>query len=216
MIDIVNEIDAVHREVGERSTPGGAGRSLRLQRDFNAPIDDVWDALTNPERISRWFLPISGEYRVGGRFQFEGNAGGEILSCERPHLLKVSWGYGEMGGDVGGSELEVRLSSIDDGATRFELEHTAVVPDEAWAEYGPGAVGIGWDHGLLGLARHLRGESIDDPMAWQGSAEGRQFATRASEAWGEANQAAGADPAAVARGVANSTAFYAPEPDGGS
>jgi uncharacterized protein YndB with AHSA1/START domain len=213
MIDIAREIEAVHREVGERSTPAGAGRTLRLQRDFASPIEDVWDALTNPDRISRWFLPISGDYRVGGRYQFEGNAGGEIVACDRPNRLKVTWGYGEMGGDVAGSELEIHLSTVAGGATRFELEHTAVVPEEMWAEYGPGAVGIGWDHGLLRLARHLRGESVDDPMAWQGSAEGREFATHASAAWGEANAASGADPATVARGVANSTAFYAPDPE---
>jgi hypothetical protein len=54
---------------------------------------------------------------------------------------------------------------------------------------------------------------VDDPAAWQLSAEGREFATRSSDAWGEANRAAGADPEAVSRGVANSTAFYAPDPD---
>jgi hypothetical protein len=53
---------------------------------------------------------------------------------------------------------------------------------------------------------------VGDPIAWQQSAEGREFATRSSEAWGDANRAAGADPAAVARGVANTTAFYAPDP----
>ena len=86
------------------------------------------------------------------------------------------------------------------------------MPDDRWAEFGPGAVGVGWDMGLLGLALHLRGGSVGDPMAWQMSAEGRAFATRSSEAWGEANQAAGADPAMAAQGVANTTAFYAPDP----
>ena len=84
MIDIVREIEAVQREVGSGRIAAGEGRTVRLRRTYDAPIEDVWDALTNPERISRWFLPISGDYRVGGRYQFEGNAGGEIVSCERP------------------------------------------------------------------------------------------------------------------------------------
>ena len=213
MIDIVREIEAVQREVGEGRIPAGPGRAIRLQRDFDAPIEDVCDALTNPERIGRWFLPISGEYRVGGRYQLEGNAGGEILACDRPHRLKVSWAYGATTSEVDASALELRLSTVVGGATRLELEHTAVVPDEAWSEYGPGAVGVGWDQGLLGLTLHLRGGSVDDPMAWQLSAEGREFATRSSEAWGDANRAAGADPAAAARGVANTIAFYAPHPN---
>ena len=57
------------------------------------------------------------------------------------------------------------------------------------------------------------GGSIEDPNAWQVSDEGREFYTRSSAAWGEANRAAGAAPEAVARAVANTTAFYAPEPE---
>lgn len=214
MIDVVHAIESVHREVGEGRVPAGAGRSIRLQRDYDAPIEDVWDALTNPERIGRWFLPVSGDYRLGGRYQFEGNAGGEIVACERPNRLKVTWVYGEAANEADVSELEVRLSTADGGGTRFELEHTAVVPEEMWAEYGPGAVGVGWDQGLLGLTLHLgSGAGVGDPMAWQLSAEGRDFATRSSEAWGAANRAAGADPEAVARGVANTITFYAPDPE---
>ena len=99
-------------------------------------------------------------------------------------------------------------------STRLVLEHAAVVPEDRWDEYGPGAVGVGWDGGLLGLTLHLRGGSVDDPIAWQVSEEGRRFNTLASEKWGEANRAAGADPDVAARSVANTTAFYAPPPEG--
>jgi uncharacterized protein YndB with AHSA1/START domain len=213
MIDIASEIEATRREVGERRLPAGQARTVRLQRDYDAPIEDVWDALTNPERIGRWFLPISGDYRLGGRYQFEGNAGGEILECERPHRLKVSWVYGEPASEADVSEVDLRLSTVDGGMTRFELEHAAVVPEDRWAEFGPGAVGVGWDGGLLGLSLHLRGGSIDDPIAWQLSDEGRAFFGTSSRAWGDANVAAGADSAIAAAGVANTTAFYAPEPE---
>ena len=212
MIDIAREIEAIQRGVGEGEIPAGVGRAVRLQRDFDAPIEDVWDALTNPDRIGRWFLPISGDYRLGGRYQFEGNAGGEILDCERPNRLKVSWVYGEVSSPADVSELEVRLSTVD-GGTRFELEHTAVVPEDRWDEYGPGAVGVGWDMGLLGLSLHLTGGSVGDPIAWQVSPEGRDFAIRSSRAWGAANLACGADPEVVERGVENTIAFYAPDPD---
>ncbi len=212
MIDIVREIEATHREVSERPLPAGAGRAIRLQRDYDAPIAEVWDALTNPERISGWFLPISGDFRIGGRYQLEGNAGGEIVACERPNRLKVTWVYGEPASEADVSELELRLSSVDADRTRFELEHTAAVPDEMWSEYGPGAVGVGWDQGLLGLTLHLRGGSVGDPIAWQLSDEGRDFATQSSQAWGEANKAAGADDEAAARGVANTTTFYTQDP----
>jgi uncharacterized protein YndB with AHSA1/START domain len=210
MIDIVREIEAVQREVGRGRIPAGEGHVVRLRRTYDAPIDDVWDALTNPERIGRWFLPISGDYRIGGRYQFEGNAGGEIVSCDRPNRIKVTWGMGDPAND---SEVVVRLMAVGDETTTVELEHTAVVPDEMWVQYGPGAVGVGWEGGFLGLELHLRGGSVDDPIAWQVSDEGREFAKRGSKAWGEASRAAGADPDVVARNVANTSAFYAPEPD---
>ena len=216
MIDIVREIEAVQRDVGSKTIPAGEGRTVRLRREYDAPIEDVWDALTNPDRIGRWFLPISGDYRLGGRYQFEGNAGGEIVECERPHRLKVTWVYGEVLSDADVSEVELRLSTVDGGATRLELEHAAVVPEDRWAEYGPGAVGVGWDGAVLGLSLHLRGGSIEDPEAWQVSAEGRDFYARSSQRWGEANKAAGADPEVAARAVTNTTAFYAPEPEASS
>ena len=66
---------------------------------------------------------------------------------------------------------------------------------------------------MLGLSLHLRGESVGDPIAWQLGPEGREFNRLSSVAWGAANEAAGADPAAAAAAVANTTAFYAPEPE---
>jgi uncharacterized protein YndB with AHSA1/START domain len=214
MIDIVREIEAVRREVGKSHIPAGDGRSVRLERDYDAPIEDVWDAVTNPARIGRWFLPISGDYRIGGRYQLEGNAGGQILECNRPSQFKVTWVYGPMPSDADISEVEVRLSTVNDGTTRLLLQHTAVVPEDRWQEYGPGAVGVGWDGALLGLTLHLRGAAApEDPEAWQLSDEGRAFNTRSSEAWGEANRAAGADPEVAANAVRNSTAFYAPDPE---
>lgn len=214
MIDIVREIDAVHRSTGPAHMAAGEGRVVRLERDYDAPIDDVWDAVASPERISRWFLPLSGDFRVGGRYQLEGNAGGEILACDQPNAFKVSWVYGEVTSPADISEVEVRLTAVDAATTRLVLEHVAIVPEDRWAEYGPGAVGVGWDGAVLGLTLYLRGGApLEDSIGWQVSDEGRAFSTRSSERWGEANVAAGADREAAARSVANTTQFYAPDPE---
>lgn len=209
MIDVVREIEATQRDVRRGAIAGSDGWTIQLQRTLDAPIDDVWDAFTSPERIGRWFLPISGEYRLGGHYQFEGNAGGEIVECDRPNRLKVTWVYGDPGG-APPSEVVVSLTAEGDERTLLRFEHTAVVPEEFWGQYGPGAVGAGWDGGLLGLTLHLAGGSVEDPVAWQVSEEGREFYTRSAAAWGAASAAAGEDPEAVARQVANTTEFYAP------
>ena len=90
MIDVVQHIEAIHRDVGRATIPAGEGWAIQLRRDYAAPIDDVWDALTNPSRIGRWFLPISGDLRLGGTYQFDGNAGGRILECDRPDQVRDS------------------------------------------------------------------------------------------------------------------------------
>ncbi|SCG66970.1 SRPBCC family protein [Micromonospora inositola] len=203
MIDVTGQISAVERTVGSRTLPAGQARVSIISQTYDAPLEDVWDACTSAERIPRWFLPISGELRLGGRYQLEGNAGGIVERCDPPHRFAATWEYG---GEV--SWIEVRLSPAGEGRTRFELEHVAHVDDERWAEFGPGATGVGWDMGLLGLASHLAadgsGVSPDQAAAWMGSDEGRQFMTLSSERWREASVAAGT-PAEEARAAAQRT-----------
>jgi len=212
MVDINRELTAIQRETGPGKTPVGEGKTVLLRRTYAADIEDVWDALTTAERINRWFLPISGDLRLGGHYQFEGNAGGEILACEKPNLLRVSWVMGEPTPDTF-SEVEVRLSQAHTG-TLFEMEHTAPVPPEMWDQFGPGAVGVGWELGLFGLALYVESGAgaavLEDKTAWADSDEARQFMTASSEAWGEAYLASGASPEVVAAAVAATTEFYAP------
>ncbi|BCJ57888.1 hypothetical protein Jiend_13100 [Micromonospora endophytica] len=162
MIDIINQINATHREIGNQAVATGAGRSLLLRRTYGAPIEDVWSACTDPERLSRWLGPIEGDLRVGGRFQLKNNAGGEILRCEQPHLIKVTWVLGE----GMPTEVEVRLTPSDDGRTIFELEHAspAEIVDQLVNTYGPGGtigIGGGWDLTLIALDMFLNGVSFD-------------------------------------------------------
>jgi uncharacterized protein YndB with AHSA1/START domain len=204
MIEIVKEIERVHRELRD----GGDGtKAVVLRRHYDAAVEDVWDACTDAERLRRWFLPVSGDLRVGGHYQLEGNAGGEILHCEPPRRLKVTWVLGDA---PGRSEVEVLLSAGDDKRTLFELRHTAEPPPGMWERFGPGAVGVGWDVALLAFAEYLAGSMLGDPGTWETSDEGRRFATESSVAWGAAYRAAGATDAEAAAATANTTAFYAP------
>lgn len=183
MIDIVNELNAIHRAVGKRpAAAGGEDVSVVLRRSYPAEVEDVWEAMTDPDRLRRWFLPISGELRVGGKFQLEGNAGGQILHCEPPRLLKVTFG-----GDT--SIVELRLSSEGD-QTRLELEHT--VPLEfAGSTAGALYVGPGWDGGLLALGLFLRGIVTDDPVAAANSPEALEFSRQSVHAWTATVEASG-------------------------
>jgi uncharacterized protein YndB with AHSA1/START domain len=203
-IDISARIGAVVRQVrADETYEGRRVHVVASSRAYPTDAADLWDALTNPERIPRWFLPVSGDLRLGGRYQLEGNAGGEITACDPPTRLAVTW---EFGGGV--SWLTVRLTAEGAGSTRLDLEH--VVPDDDhWRTYGPGATGVGWDLGLLGLALHVESGKPVDPsafMAWMGSATGREYMTRSSEEWGQVGVGAGIPDAEES--AARTTAFY--------
>jgi uncharacterized protein YndB with AHSA1/START domain len=209
--DIARSIGAVTRVVESRERDGRPARVIVATRDYDTVVDDVWDAITNAERIPRWFLPVSGDLRLGGRYQLQGNAGGEITRCEPPHHLAVTW---EFGGEV--SWVTVELTRRQNGSTHLRLEHVAHVDDARWAQYGPGAVGVGWDMTLLGLDRHLAtGQAIDpqEAMAWLGSVQGKDFAHRSSEDWCRASIAAGTDASGAQAAAQRTTAFYTGEPD---
>ena len=105
------------------------------------------------------------------------------------------------------SWIEVRLTAEAAESTRLEIEHIAHVSDERWAEFGPAAVGIGWDMAVLGLSLHLSGGPAMDPqegMAWAGSDEGKRFMTLSGERWCEAHIASGGNEA-EARAMAERT-----------
>jgi uncharacterized protein YndB with AHSA1/START domain len=205
MIDIVHQINAVQRQVGDRVIEAGEARSVIISQSFDATVEDVWDACTNPERLPRWFLPITGDLRLHGTYQLEGNAGGTIYQCDPPHGFAATWEFGESV-----SWIEVRLIAVSDERTRLELEHLAV-PDEHWVEFGPGAAGIGWEMAFVGLALHLtHGEPVDpkEVAAWLASDDGKEFVRRSRAGWNEADVAGGADEAAARSAADNSAAFY--------
>lgn len=217
MIDVTGQINAVRREVSDRVLEAGTAKVATVSRSYPAELADVWDACTNPERIPRWFLPVSGELKEGGTYQLQGNAGGTITRCDQPHGFDATW---EMGGSV--SWIELRLTDEGNGRTLFRLEHIAHVDDDLWARFGPGAVGVGWDTALIGLYLHLTTGQPVDPgkfAEWSASEDGRQFLTEASDAWRAASVAYGTDPASAQAAADRTTAFYtgAPEPgaDGG-
>jgi uncharacterized protein YndB with AHSA1/START domain len=194
-IDVDHQINAVKRTLGTRTIDTGEAHVITISQSYDTDQDDLWDAVTNIERIPRWFLPISGDLTVGGAYQLEGQAGGTILTCDPPKNFTATWEYG---GNV--SWIDVSVSSDGPDRARLVLEHITDVDDAIWREFGPGGVGMGWDSMLLGLALHLAtGESVDPSFGqqWLGTEDGRRFLALSGEAWYAANVALGVDRAAA-------------------
>ncbi|MCC2594393.1 SRPBCC domain-containing protein [Tessaracoccus sp. OS52] len=213
MVDVVAQLEAVTREVRVEDRDGEPSHVQTLEQTYPSPIEDVWEAVTTGERIARWFLPVSGDLELGGRYQLEGNAGGEVLQCDPPSGgtagYRITWEFG------GGTTWVSLLLTEEGESTRMRLEHVARVadmPQEMWDTYGPGATGVGWDGGLLGLALHLgaTGGSLSpqEAQAWAVTEEGKQFYRGSSDAWAAAHVASGADPQTAARNAEATYGFY--------
>lgn len=198
--------DRTHRELVKPPGAQGEAFTLRLRRGYDAPVEEVWDACTDPERLKRWFVPVTGDLREGGTFSLEGNASGQILRCQPPHLLRLTWAYGDRPAD----EVELRLASVDDGGTVLELDHSSVT---RWVELdgrmvdvvlndpdtGIWGLGTGWEMGLVGLGSFLAGELPDAPTSeWfdPESPEIQELVRRCGRAWAAVVEAGGGGPAA--------------------
>ncbi|MEO0814416.1 MAG: SRPBCC domain-containing protein, partial [Myxococcota bacterium] len=127
--DFEAHLRAARRSVVSLEVDGKAAHAVTLARPYATTVEDLWDAVTTPERLARWFLPVSGDLELGGRFKFEGNAEGEIRECQRPTLLATTW---EIGGDT--SWVRVELSSVETERALLTLTHT-VLHSSHWDTY---------------------------------------------------------------------------------
>ena len=80
MIDGTRQLGLVARQVQDRDVEGEAAKAVMLEQTYPTPIADLWDVLTNQNRIPRWFAPVSGDLKLGGHYQVEGNAGGTFTA----------------------------------------------------------------------------------------------------------------------------------------
>lgn len=210
--DLAAHMNAMTRLVRNLERDGKPAKAVVASCVYDTDAADLWDALTSRERLPRWFLPVSGDLKLGGRHQFQGNAGGTITECEPRRKVAATW-------EFGGGVTWVTVTLTPEGQrTRLELEHIAIV-DPNLPPFGPGAVGVGWELGLMGLSWHLAepATAIDpaEGAAWPTTAEGKNFVRTSSAGWGEADIAAGEDPAKARAGAEMTRQFYTGETPAG-
>lgn len=203
-MNALTQVDAVSRSVQGQDKAGKPARAVILSQIYDTNQADLWDAVTNQERIPRWFAPVHGDLELNGRFQIEGNAAGTITRCDAPSAYDATW---EFGGGV--SWIEVRVHEVDSEHSKLELTHIAH-PDEHWDQFGPGAVGIGWDLSFLGLSMHLEtGSNIPAELTdWGSSPEAIDFMTKSGESWIAADITGGEAEANAQRRGKSTIGFY--------
>jgi uncharacterized protein YndB with AHSA1/START domain len=114
----------VGRILGSLRSADGMG-VVRMEVRLDTDVDNLWSALTERERLSRWLAEIDGDLRPGGDFrirylasQWEGT--GRVEACQAPHRLLV------LTKEVGqrheqGGVIEITLTA-DGGSTVLILE----------------------------------------------------------------------------------------------
>lgn len=151
---------------------------LVLTRTFQAPVEDVWAAITEPERLGRWFGVWSGNPstgRVQVRWDFEDDVAEEtyvIEVCEAPHRLRV-YNLSDNPPDVW--TLDLRLSEV---AGRTVLDFAQVLSDGLPVT----DVGPGWEYYIDRLADSIRTGEVST-VGWDGYLE---LAPEYAEAFGQA------------------------------
>ena len=149
-VDVEHQIKAVERKLGSRIIDAKEAHVVTISQSYDTDQQDLWDAVTNIERIPRWLMPISGDLTVGGWYQLEGQAGGTVLTCDPPKNFTATW---EFGGGI--SWIDVSVSADGADRSRLVIEHIAHVNNH-WEQFGPGAVGMGWDSMVPGSQSTLR------------------------------------------------------------
>ena len=114
---------------------------VRMEDRFDTGIDDLWRALTDPDRLARWYGEVEGELSQGGEFTVRialaGERAGRVEACEPPqHLLLEMRDPEARPGQPERTGIEARL--ISEGAQTRLVWETRGLPVDLLPAYGAG------------------------------------------------------------------------------
>ena len=148
--------------VGRREERGGSA-AVVIERTFRAPVEDVWAAVTEPERLVRWIGTWSGD-PASGAVEFRMTAEGEdvapetvtVHECDPPRRLVLSWAPSVPPSGLWHVELD-----LDEADGTTTLTFAQRIPDLATGR----DVGPGWEYYLDRLVAALSGADVA-AVAW--------------------------------------------------
>lgn len=149
------------RILGSLRTADGAG-IVRLEDRFDTDVEDLWSAVTDPERLARWLGVVDGDLRPGGQFRAHYYASGwegigRVEACEPPHRLLIS----TTAANEPDGAVELTLTA-DRDQTILVIEDRGVPMDHI------AAYGAGDQIHVEDLAAYLAGrERCDARSRWQ-------------------------------------------------
>ena len=133
---------------------------VKKERYYNFPIERVWEALTDAEALSNWFMEADFEPEVGYSFTFkeqprggwDGVLRGEVLTSQPPVKLVYTWRGNRM---KHVTRVTWELVKKDTG-TIIKLTHSGF---EGLSDLLVGSLHqLGWRRFLRGLSHYLDNE----------------------------------------------------------
>jgi uncharacterized protein YndB with AHSA1/START domain len=156
-------------------------RAFEMSIDIDAPVEDVWEALTNARELVRWF-PIGAEVTPGQGGSMTWSWGDSwsgtmrIEAWQPPRLLRLvdekarpydTEGHRRPEEEAVASRVavEITLETVQ-GTTRMRLVHSGFGLGSAWDDEIDG-VSTGWQFELRSLRHYLqRHHGRDRHPAW--------------------------------------------------
>jgi uncharacterized protein YndB with AHSA1/START domain len=147
------------RVLGSLGSADGKG-VVRVEDRFDTDIDDLWSALTDPQRLVRWLGEVEGDLRLGGEFRarffasgWEGTA--RVEACEPPRRLLLQTASPDEEG-----EQFIEATLVADGSQTVLTWDERGMPLNLLAEYGAGI-----QVHVEDLASHIAGGDRRDAQA---------------------------------------------------
>jgi len=156
------------RILGSLRSAAGTG-VVRIEDRYDAGIDDLWSALTEPDRLARWYGRVDGDLRPGGQFRLhvesaDIDATGRVEECEPPRRLLITNRETEeshlRGQGVPPYDEAIEVTLTPGGDQTILVIEVRGMPLAAIAFYG-----VGWQLHAETLAAYLAGREPSDPQA---------------------------------------------------
>jgi uncharacterized protein YndB with AHSA1/START domain len=131
--------------------------AVRVEDVYDTDIDDLWSAITDPERLARWVATVEGDLRLGGivqaQFTSSWEGPGRIDVCEAPHRLLLT-----MAPETDEEAVIEAVLTAEGERTRLVVEERGLPADRTFY------YGAGWQAHIEDLATHVAGKT---PAPWK-------------------------------------------------
>ncbi|MFV2178897.1 SRPBCC family protein [Actinomadura sp. LOL_016] len=130
--------------------------AVRFVREYDRPVERVWQLVTDPDELAHWFpSSVDIELRAGGVIRFSGDpnlpeSSGRVLAVDAPRHLAFTWNE---------DELRFDLETVGAERTRFVFTHVLSATDTA------ARTAAGWEVCLGFLDARTRDGEREGPHA---------------------------------------------------